>query len=165
MSNSNILWPQFRATPGHSPQVTNETTPGAWDPAGAWEFQAQLWNQFLELGRSFWAVYTTPMQAMPWLLNTAPTLAAAEVITEPVAVADATSDALESQTRLWNHFLDASRSFWTNDAWTQPGTPWISNAANEPIAVDAPARASKPAPKPAPKRAKPAAKSKAVRRR
>lgn len=164
MSNSNILWPQFGATSGQIPQVANQAAPGAWDPAGAWEFQAQLWNQFLELGRSFCAVYTTPIQAMPWLLNTAPPLAAAEVIAEPVAVSEATSDALESQTRLWNHFLDASRSFWSKDAWPQPGAPWISNAANESDATHPPTRARKPAT--APKRAKPSTvKSKAARRR
>ena len=164
MSNSNILWPQFGATSGQTPQVSDPASTGSWDPAGAWEFQAQLWNQFLELGRSFWAVYTTPVQAMPWLLNTTPTLAAAEVIAEPAAVSEATSDALESQTRLWNHFLDASRTFWSKDAWQQPGASWISAAANEPGAIQPAAHARKPAT--ASKRAKPStAKSKAVRRR
>lgn len=40
--------------------------------------------------------------------------------------------ALETQARLWNHFLDANRSFWSMYApWLQM-TPWLMNTAIAP---------------------------------
>ncbi|WP_372524902.1 hypothetical protein [Piscinibacter sp.] len=149
MPNWNTLRPQTGSAGAGTTHGPATPFPALWDPANAWEAQTQFWNQLVELSRSFWSVYTTPLQAMPWLLNTAPPLAAAEVMVEPVAASDAASDALESQTRFWNHFLDAQRSFWSSYAWTLPETPWAGAGADSPAAahnVDvavAPARARK----------------------
>ncbi len=135
MPNWNYLRPQTGSAGAGTTHTAATPLPALWDPANAWEAQTQFWNQLVELSRSFWSVYTTPLQAMPWLLNTAPPLAAAEVLVEPVAVSDAASDALESQTRFWNHFLDAQRSFWSSYAWTLPETPWAPAGVESPAAA------------------------------
>ncbi|MFL6663237.1 MAG: hypothetical protein ACJ8G7_13760, partial [Rhizobacter sp.] len=36
---------------------------------------------------------------------------------------------METQARLWNHFLDANRSFWTALNWPVPATPWVDVAS------------------------------------
>lgn len=155
------FWPQTRGAGDGIPPAASLAFPAAWDPAGAWELQTQLLNQLMELSRSFWSIYAMPLQGMPWLLNTAPPLAAAEVLAEPAAASDAASDVLETQTRLWNHFLDAHRSFWTSYTWPIAESPVAANEEAAPVEPATPH-----ARKPTAKRAKPVAvKTKAARAR
>jgi hypothetical protein len=95
------------------------------------EAQTRLWNHLLDANRSFWSFYTPWLPTGTWPLNTAVAPDnEAEVGTEPATTADGIPDAFELQTRSWNRFLDAHRSFWTSLNWPVPPTPWTT-AANE----------------------------------
>lgn len=95
------------------------------------EAQTRLWNHLLDANRSFWSLYTPWLPNGAWPLNTAVAPDdQAEVGTEPATTADGIPDAFELQTRSWNRFLDAHRSFWTSLSWPVPPTPWTT-AANE----------------------------------
>jgi hypothetical protein len=84
----------------------------------ALERQVQLWNQLLEANRSIWAVYAPWMQVTPWVWNAAAGSPVEKIENE--AVVDGLPDPLELQARSWNHFLDASKQFWTSFSWPMP---------------------------------------------
>ena len=95
------------------------------------EAQTRLWNHLLDANRSFWSFYTPWMPIGAWGPNNATTTDdPAEAGTEPATTADGIPDPLEMQTRSWNRFLDAQRTFWTALNWPVPPTPWTA-AANE----------------------------------
>ena len=112
MLNWKSSWPQ--------PQVggTNEVL---WGWGTLLETQTRLWNHALDANRSFWSFY------MPWI-QPAPLVWTAAIApggpersgTEPPKTVDGVPDALESQMRSWNHFLDANRSFWLAFADGEP---------------------------------------------
>jgi hypothetical protein len=137
MLNSNApLWPQFTAKDG---DAGNAGDP--WGLGAAFETQARLWNHLLDANRSFWAFYNPWLQASPWVWN-----AAAEqddTAAEPESkTADGIPDALETQARTWNRFLDAQRGFWTAVTWPVPGAPWVvADTSAEAEAEEKPARA------------------------
>lgn len=141
MQTSNApLWPQFTAKDGDAG--------GAGDPWGlgaAFETQARLWNHMLDANRSFWALYNPWLQTSPWLWNAALTpMQQDNTPAEPESkTADGIPDALETQARSWNRFLDAQRGFWTAVNWPVPGMPWVAagEAAGEAQAEEKPARA------------------------
>jgi len=118
-------WP-----PAASASVREGASPVAapFDLAQAFEAQTRLWNHFLDTNRSLLAIYAPWMQAVPWMWSGAPeAVQSLEQGTEPAQTADGVPDPLESQARLWNHMLDANRSFWSavswpgvNEAWTPP---------------------------------------------
>ncbi|HJV61577.1 MAG TPA: hypothetical protein VJ743_11570 [Albitalea sp.] len=125
-SSTAAPWP-FSAKTSDQP-VSAETF---WGFGPALEAQARLWNHFIDANRSLWSFYAPWLQMTPWLLNRAiapvETEAGGE---EPAQTADGIPDTLELQTRSWNRFLDANRSFWTALNWPVPGAPWVA-APNE----------------------------------
>ena len=125
------LWPQSAAG--------NGDTAGT-DPFGlgaVLENQARLWNQLLDAQRTIWAFYTPWLQTGPSLWNPAMlSTAADEAGKEPAQTVDGIPDALESQARSWNRFLDANRSFWTAISWQVPAAPWVSEASNTATEVE-----------------------------
>jgi hypothetical protein len=133
------LWPQFTAKEGDANSAGDP-----WGLGAAMETQARLWNHLLDANRSFWSFYTPWLQTTPWMWNTAlAPLEREDAPEEPEAkTADGIPDALETQARSWNRFLDAQRGFWTAVNWPVPGAPWMNGeiAAEE----EAPA---KPAPR------------------
>jgi hypothetical protein len=126
MPNVNAsLWP-------YNPSILPAASADApWGMGEAIEIQARLWNQMLDANRSFWSVYAPWLQMTPWVVNSviAP-LERDETGEEPAQTVDGIPDALESQARSWNHFIDAHRSFWTALNWPMPGAPW-TDAGNE----------------------------------
>lgn len=114
---------------------------GAGDPSfdfeSLLEAQTRLWNHLLDANRSFWSFYTPWMPGAAWGLDSASVPdPIAEVGTEPATTSTGLPDAFELQTRSWNRFLDAQRSFWSALNWPVPPTPWTL-AANEDAAADA----------------------------
>ena len=114
---------------------------GAIDPSfglqSLLEAQMRLWNHMLDANRSFWQFYTPWLPPSGWELNpAAESDDETEVRPEPEMTVDGIPDPLEIQTRSWNHFLDAQRSFWSSLDWPAPPTAWTT-AANE----DAPSEA------------------------
>ncbi|HEX6708591.1 MAG TPA: hypothetical protein VF169_27895 [Albitalea sp.] len=140
-------WPQSAADNGDTNAAADP-----WGLGAVIETQARLWNHFLDANRTLWSFYTPWLQSGPAMWNTtlAP-LERDEEGKEPAQTADGIPDALESQARSWNRFLDANRSFWTAVSWPVPTAPWVVPAAPE-----APAEATP--------RAKPAAKKSTHRR-
>lgn len=113
-----------------TPNVPPSTDP-SFGFEGLLEAQTRLWNHLLDANRSLWSFYTPWLATGTWPLNTAVAPdEEAEVGTEPATTADGIPDPLELQTRSWNRFLDAHRSFWTSLSWPAPPTPW-NTAANE----------------------------------
>lgn len=110
------------------------------------EAQTRLWNHLLDANRSLWSLYTPWLPTGAWPLNAA-ALAheKAEVGTEPATTADGIPDAFELQTRSWNRFLDAHRSFWTALSWPVPATPWSASADAERAAPNESERSAVPA--------------------
>ena len=114
------MWPFSTAT-------SSETMPSApWGLGEAIETQARLWNQLLDANRGFWSFYNPWLQMGPWLWNAAlaPQAQEEQPGEEPAQTVDGIPDALETQARSWNHFLDANRGFWTALGWPVPGAPW-----------------------------------------
>ena len=106
----------------------------------ALERQVQLWNQLLDANRSIWALYAPWLQVTPWLWNAATGTPVEKIETE--AVVDGLPDPLELQARSWNHFLDASKQFWTAFSWP-PVVDSASDGASREAANDSPAPARK----------------------
>ena len=130
------LWPQLAAN-----SAENNAGADPWGVTAVMETQARLWNHFLDANRSFWAFYSPWLQAGPSLWGSALVPLDAQAAEETEAkTADGIPDALELQTRSWNHFLDANRSFWTALNWPVPATPWVDVASN-----DAPRSEARPA--------------------
>jgi hypothetical protein len=101
------------------------------------EAQTRLWNQMLDANRSFWSFYAPWMPVGAWGPNNLKAADdPADAGTEPATTAAGIPDPLEMQTRSWNHFLDAQRTFWTALNWPVPPTPW-STAANEDRSTEA----------------------------
>src|SRR5438132_5529553 len=112
MQNPNaLLWPRAAANDA--------------DPEGLGtviEAEARLWNHLLDANRSLWSFYTPWLQAGPSLWGaTVPPLEHDDRGEEPAQTADGIPDALESQARAWNRYLDANRSFWTTFGWPAVG--------------------------------------------
>jgi hypothetical protein len=78
------------------------------------ETQARLWNHLLDANRSLWEFYAPWFTSGPSLWNPRCDAAARRGRSEPEQSVDGVPDALETQARSWNHFLDANRSFWTD---------------------------------------------------
>jgi len=125
MLNTNAgLWPQMAANSADAETVD------PWGLGTVIETQARLWNHLLDANRSFWEFYAPWFTAGPSLWNTALVpLAQQDTLKEPEQSVDGVPDALETQARSWNHFLDANRSFWTAFNWQVPTAPWINGAA------------------------------------
>jgi hypothetical protein len=141
------LWPQGAANNGD----TNAADP--WGLGAVIETQARLWNHFLDANRSFWSFYTPWLQSGPSLWNAALSpLEHGEEGKEPAQTADGIPDALESQARSWNRFLDANRSFWTAATWQVPAAPWVIPSAEE--TVEEVREQPRPKPKSAPRKTK-----------
>jgi len=139
MQDWNSLWRGSAAADGNR-----------WNPWSPFELQVQMWNRFLDASRGFWTQYAAAMPPMPWL----PQAGAERRDAEPAATPDPATEAetaLEAQVRLWNHMLDANRSFWTPFLWTVPDLPDpIRNADTRPATpdrgvqpIEAPRRAAK----------------------
>jgi hypothetical protein len=103
----------------------------------ALERQVQLWNQLLDANRSIWALYAPWLQVTPWLWNAAAGTPVEKIETE--AVVDGLPDPLELQARSWNHFLDASKQFWTAFSWPPVVDSAASDGASREAANDSPA--------------------------
>ena len=105
-----------------------------WDPSSVFELQTRFWNQVVEANRSFWSLYTAAFPALAWPPGPAAVepAAAAEAPAEPDVVSEAES-VLETQTRLWNHFLDANRNLWSATPWALPNAPWASPTEVAPV--------------------------------
>jgi hypothetical protein len=157
MLNSNrSLWPLTAAN-------GDDANAGAdpWGLGAALETQARLWNHLLDANRSFWSLYTPWLPVGPWAFGAAVTpLPREEEGEEPAQTADGVPDALESQARSWNHFLDAQRSFWTAAGWPTPGlAPWMTGpdenaSAHHAADVIESARQTSSRAKPAPRKPK-----------
>jgi len=103
-----------------------------WSIESAIEAQTRLWNHMLDANRSLWLFYAPWLQTAPWWGTNPmpPTEAdAVERGMEPAETVDGLPDALESQARTWNHFLDAQRNFLSALNFEVPGTPWSAAAA------------------------------------
>jgi len=100
------------------------------------EAQTRLWNHLLDANRSLWSFYTPWLPTGAWAPDrTASDEGELELSIEPATTADGIPDPFELQTRSWNRFLDAQRSFWTALQWPVPVTPW-ADAANEAQAAE-----------------------------
>jgi len=159
MLNWNAPWP---VTNDHSDNSTSSTPPaGPWDLASIFEMQTRLWNQLLDMNRNFWSLYGWTPSALGLTIGNSPA-ETTETVIEQVADQPTTADAeavLESQTRLWNHFLDANRSFWSTIQWPAPTEPWLAANASIVPAKTSEREAHKPARRAAAKRSKPATKA------
>jgi len=125
---------------------------GPLDLSAAFETQARLWNHLLDANRSLWALYAPWLPATAW--NWSSALAPAQAMDEgtpPAKTVDGVADALESQTRLWNHLVDANRNFWSAFNRSMPGAPWLPSADDQPRAAN-----DEPAPREGARRTRPA---------
>ena len=162
MLNWNAPWPVMNDrsdSAGPTP-----TANGPWDVAAIFELQTRWWNQFLDASRGFWSLYGWTPPALSLTGDSSPSAETTETIVENVIEQGTPADAeavLESQTRLWNHCLDANRSLWAMSPWTMPTAQWLAaNAANSPIETEPVHRAAHHSAKRAvAKRSRPAAKA------
>lgn len=130
-----------------------------WSLESAIEAQTRLWNHMLDANRSLWLFYAPWLQTAPWWGGNPmpPTQAdAVEVGMEPAETVDGLPDALESQARTWNHFLDAQRTFLSALNFEVPGMPWSAAAVI--------ARTFEPEPQAATEAARPRAERPAAKR-
>jgi len=114
-----------------SPKAAREETSSGGTPfdlTQAFEAQTRLWNQLLDTNRSLWALYAPWMQGTPWLWSSAVVPAQPREDSAEPETADGPPDAFEAQARLWNHLLDANRSFWSGFTW--PAGVWPSESDN-----------------------------------
>ena len=125
LMNWNPLWP---VTSDEGRQQTKESANllagnGALlNPASLIEYQAYFWNQIIDANRTFWSMCAAAFPGMPAAAAVA-TANAAESAVEPAAATHAVEDlgsVLESQTRFWNHLLDANRNLWTGMTFNVP---------------------------------------------
>jgi hypothetical protein len=128
LMNWNPLWP---VTSDERRQQSKEaanilTGNGAlWNPASLIEYQAYFWGQIIEANRNFWSMCAAALPGMP-AAAVAASAEAAEKVVEPAAATHAVEDlesVLESQTRFWNHLLDANRNLWTGVTFNLPEMP------------------------------------------
>jgi hypothetical protein len=133
-----LNWPVPSWAPATS--AREDANPGGvpFDLASAFEAQTRLWNHLLDANRSLWAFYAPWIATPPWFMNSGASPAAPiDAGEEPAQTADGLPDAFESQTRLWNHMVDANRQFWSAVTWAVPGAPWLptvddsTSAAND----------------------------------
>jgi len=107
----------------------DETAAVPWSLESTLEAQTRLWNHMLDANRSLWMFYAPWLQAAPWWGDNPMAPADAdEPGLEPAETADGLPDALESQARTWNHFMDAQRTFWSALNFEVPGLPWTAAA-------------------------------------
>ena len=102
-----------------------------WSLESTIEAQTRLWNHMLDANRSLWLFYAPWLQTAPWWgTNPMPPAEAdaVELGMEPAETVDGLPDALESQARTWNHFLDAQRNFLSALNFEVPGMPWSAAA-------------------------------------
>src|SRR5438876_798356 len=127
MLNWNAPWPVMNDrsdSAGPTPAAN-----GPWDVAAIFELQTRWWNQFLDASRGFWSLYGWTPPALSLTGDSSPSAETTETIVENVIEQGTPADAeavLESQTRLWNHFLDANRSLWAMSPWTMPTAQWLA---------------------------------------
>jgi hypothetical protein len=98
-----------------------------------------VWAQFIDAHRAFWAVCTPWLPPSPWLWsNPAAAVEREEAGKEPARTVDGVPDALELQARTWNHLLDTQRRLWSAVALT----PAVEVVA--PLAPEDAGKAAKP---------------------
>jgi hypothetical protein len=157
MLNWNPLWP-MASDEGHQGKVgaTPFSGDGAlWGPSTFLEYQTYFWTQVIDANRNFWSMFAAAFPGIPAAAAAAVKAEASEPVIEPAAATHAVKDlesVLESQTRFWNHLLDANRNMWSGVTWNLPDLPVASLAT---VATSAPRRT----PSPAAKRSSPARKA------
>jgi hypothetical protein len=109
---------------------------GPFDLSAAFETQARLWNHLLDANRSLLALYAPWMPAAWNLGSTVEPVRALDQGIEPAKTVDGVPDAFESQTRLWNQFIDTNRNLWSAFTWPVPGAPWLPTADDKSAAND-----------------------------
>jgi hypothetical protein len=163
MLNWNPLWPVTSDEGRHSKEAaTILAGNGAlWNPASLLEYQAYFWSQIIDANRNFWSMCAAAFPGMPAAAAVAATANAAESAVEPAAThaVEDLESVLESQTRFWNHLLDANRSLWTGVTWNVPDMPFGETAAT--TAATTVATTSQRSTSSAAKHARPAAKKSA----
>jgi hypothetical protein len=162
MLNWNPLWP-LRSDEGRQGQTKTAapTFPGnggaLFSPASLLEYQAYFWSQLIDANRNFWSMCAAAFPGIPAAAAAAARQDVADAVIEPAAATHAVEDlesVLESQTRFWNHMLDANRNLWTGMSWNMPDVPL---AEPEPARTTAPRTTSTPV-----KRARPPARKHAA---
>ncbi len=157
MLNWNPLWPM---TSEEGRQGKETATPfsgnGAlWGPSAFLEYQTYFWTQVIDANRNFWSMFAAAFPGIPAAAAAAVKTDPSDAVIEPAAATHAVEDlasVLESQTRFWNHLLDANRNVWSGVTWNLPDIPIASPVA---VATATPRRTSSPAAK----RSSPAKKS------
>jgi len=136
MLNWNPLWPltsnEGRYGKTAAPNFTGNGPAALWSPASLLEYQAYFWTQVIDANRNFWSMCAAAFPGIPGAAAAAAaTKDAGDAVIEPAAANHAVQDlesVLESQTRFWNHLLDANRSVWSGVTWNLPDAP-IAEAA------------------------------------
>jgi hypothetical protein len=129
MLNWNPPWP-MTSDDGRQGRTAAPGFPGngnaaLWSPASMLEYQAYFWSQVIDANRNFWAMCAAAFPGIPAAAVVA-TKDATEAVMEPAAATHAVEDlgsVIESQTRFWNHLLDANRNLWTGVTWNLPDVP------------------------------------------
>jgi len=139
MLNWNPVWPATGiggssdyGSAAHANAVGNGAA--LWNPASILQMQAYFWTQVVDANRNFWSLIAAAMPGLPAVaaVSAAAKPDADDGLTEPSAATHAVEDlesVLESQTRFWNHMLDANRSLWSGVTWTLPESPYAEVAA------------------------------------
>ncbi len=159
MLNWNPLWP-LMSEEGRQGKDATPGMPGngaLWGPSTFLEYQAYFWTQIIDANRNFWSMCAAAFPGIPAAAAAAVKTDTAEAVIEPAAATHAVEDlesVLESQTRFWNHLLDANRNLWTGVSWNLPDIPMAMPSAAVATATPAPRRTTS-----APKRSTAAKKS------
>jgi hypothetical protein len=127
MLNWNPLWPvasdEGRGGKTAAADLAGNGAAALWNPGTMLEYQAYFWSQVIDANRNFWAMCAA---AFPGIPASVATQSVADAVVEPAAATHAVEDlesVLESQTRFWNHLLDANRNMWTGVTWNVPDMP------------------------------------------
>jgi len=133
MLNWNPLWPMTSDESRHG-KAAPATLPGngaLWSPTAILEFQASFWSQVIDASRNFWSMCAAAFPGLPAMAAASINPATTETAMEPAAANHAVQDlesVLESQTRFWNHMLDANRNLWSGVTWNLPESPFAESA-------------------------------------
>jgi len=158
MLNWNSLWPlasdEGRYGKTAAPNFAGNGPAALWSPASLLEYQTYFWTQVIDANRNFWSMCAAAFPGIPaTAAAAAATKDAGDAVIEPAAANHAVEDlesVLESQTRFWNHMLDANRSLWSGVSWNLPEAP-IAEATTAVTtshrSTPSPARHSRPATK------------------
>ncbi len=151
MLNWSPLWPltSDEGARGQSAPTLLAGNGALWNPASLFEYQAYFWGQVIDANRNFWAMCAAAFPGVPAVAAAAATAPNADAVIEPAAATHAVKDlesVLESQTRFWNHMLDANRNMWTGAAWNLPEVPLAEAAPVRNVAPRSAPSAAKRAP-------------------